>query len=427
MGFLEELDEIADRFRDEAQGVVREGVRRLEEHLKEDPTPLFRLLRTVRPVLTRGNLAIVTQYDDVREVLTHDEVFSVQPYRDKMVRLAGDFILGMDDSAAYERDVSILRLAAPRSDVSDVEAYVAAQAEGLVAASGGVLDVADLAKRVPARAQAAWFGTPGPDEDTSIGWALALFEEIFVNVKDDPEIARRADTAAAAWRPQLDDLIATRKTDPGAEPGRAGGPDALGRLLAMQAAEPAAFTDEEIRKNFIGLITGFIPTIATATTFALDQILSRPDVLAHAQSAARSGDLDGVRAHMWEAMRLAPQGPGLFRRVARDYTIAEGTRHETTLREGMTVFAATQSAMLDGDVVDDPEDFVVGRPEHHYLHFGAGMHTCFGRHANAMVIPRIAMAVLSREDLQRAPGEAGRLHKDGPFPSSMHVTFSNAG
>ena len=104
----------------------------------------------------------------------------------------------------------------------------------------------------------------------------------------------------------------------------------------------------------IGLVCGFVPTIATATTFALDALLDRPEALAGAQAAARADDDDAVRAHLFEAMRLAPQGPGLFRRARTDFEVAEGSLHATKIPAGTLTFAATQSAMLDDDVVDDP-------------------------------------------------------------------------
>jgi cytochrome P450 len=415
VSFLDELEELADRVGDDARGRLEETVRLLEQHAREHPEPLFALLRRVSPIVVLNGVAIVTQYDDVLEVLNRDEAFSVEPYRDKMKALAGDFILGTDDSPEYERDVSVLRLAAPRSDIPDLVPFVADTAEALVAASAGRLDVADLAKRVPARLVGHWFGTPGPDEERLIAWTLAMFEEIFVNLKNDPEIHTRAHEAGKALRAHLDELIAARKAGGGERD------DVLGRLLAMQAAEPAAFSDEEIRTNFIGLVCGFVPTIATATTLALDALLDRPDALESAQDAARAGDVDAVRAHMFEAMRLEPQGPGLFRRSRMDCVIAEGTHHETRLPQGTLTFAATQSAMLDGDVIDDPKDFRTGRPPHHYLHFGVGLHECFGRFANAMQIPLIAQAVLRRPGLERE----GQLVKSGPFPESLVVRFDS--
>ena len=419
MSFLDELEELADRVGDDARRRLEEAVRLLEQRTRENPEPLFALLRRVRPVVLSHGVAIVTHYDDVLEVLNRDEAFSVEPYRQKMKELAGDFILGLDDSPRYERDVSVLRLAARRADVPGLAAYVAETADALVAEATDRLDVVELAKRVPARLVARWFGTPGPDEDELIAWTLAMFEEIFVNLKNDPAISARAQKSAKAMRAHLDELIAARKCNGARWPD-----DVLGRLLAMQAAEPAAFSDAEIRTNFVGLIVGFIPTIATATTFALDALLDRPDALETAQRAARADDDDAVRAHMYEAMRLAPQGPGLFRRARTDCVIAEGTHHETRIPAGTLTFAATQSAMLDGDVVDDPKDFRTDRPPHHYIHFGTGLHECFGRYANAMQIPLIAKPVLRRSGLGRAAGEEGRLVKAGPFPQSLVVRFS---
>jgi cytochrome P450 len=418
MSFLDELDELADQVTDDAQELKNRAVKLLESHAREHPDRLFKLLRTVKPVLLRHDLAIVTRYHDVVEVLSHDQAFSVEPYRDKMVRLAGEFILGTDDSPAYEHDVSILRLAAPRSDVPTLAGFVEEAADSLVAGSGGRIDVADLAKRVPARLFGRWFGTPGPDEDTLIAWTLAIFEDIFVNVKNDPAISAEADKASAALAAHLDEAIAARKAAPN---GKAD--DVVGRLLAMQGTAATSFSDEEIRVNVIGLVTGFVPTIATAATFALDALLDRPEALAGAQAAARADDDDALRAHVFEAMRLAPQGPGLFRRARTDFEVAEGSMHATKIPAGTLTFAATQSAMLDDDVVEDPEAFRLGRPAHHHLHFGVGLHECFGRFANAMQIPLIAKAVLRRPGLARAPGADGRLVKDGPYPKSLVVTF----
>jgi cytochrome P450 len=415
MSIIDELEELGERIADDAEERFKAAAAVVEKRAIEHPQPVFAALRTVKPILLIHGLAIVTRYHDVVEVLTRDEAFSVEPYRGTMARLAGEFILGTDDGPRYERDVSILRLAAPRADVPALASFMERTAEELVAEAGGRVNVADLAKRAPARLAARWLGTPGPDEDALIRWTLAMFEDIFVNVKRDPAIARAADRAAAELRPYLDELIRARHGDGRAE-------DVLGRLLAMQATPETALSDGEVRSNLIGIVTGLIPTIATATTLAIDALLDRPEALEGARRAAQADDVDAVRAHVWEAMRLAPQGPGLLRRAARDVTIAEGSRRETTIPAGTLTFAATQSAMLDGDVVDDPGEFRTDRPPHHYLHFGTGMHACFGRFANAVQIPMIAKALLRRDGLARAEGADGELRKRGPFPESLVVT-----
>lgn len=418
MSLTGELERFGASIGADVERFVKEGKQELEQHVTEHPQPLFALLRMVKPVLLVHDIAIVTRFGDVVEVLTNDEAFGVEPYTGKMRTLAGEFILGLDDSASYERDVSILRLAAPRTDLDALAGFIAQAASGLVdeaLARDDQVNIADLAKRLPARLIGRWFGTPGPDEDKMIAWTLAMFEDIFVNVKNDPQIHQAAMDASAPLRAYLQETIEQRK--------RAGGrqEDVLGRLLAMQADPATAFTDEQIATNLIGLVVGFVPTVATATTFALDALLDRPEALAGAQQAARAQDVDGVRAYMWEGMRLQPQGPGLLRRTLTDFTVAEGTHHATHVAAGTVTFAATQSAMLDGAVVDNPESFRPGRPAHHYLHFGAGMHQCFGRFANALQIPLLAQALLCRPNLTRAPGDAGRLVKSGPYPESLLV------
>ncbi|HWH12743.1 MAG TPA: cytochrome P450 [Solirubrobacteraceae bacterium] len=411
-----------DRFVTEGKEQLTAEKAKLTADVLAHPQPLFSILRTIKPVLHVHDVAIVTRYPDVVEILTNDEAFGVAPYNEKMQALVGDFILGLDDSPEYEHDVSILRLAAPRSDMADMISFVTQTADALVAeaaAADGRVDVPDLSKRVPARLIGHWFGTPGPNEDKLIEWACAMFADIFVNVTNDPKIHAAASAAAGEWKQHLAEVIAERHAS--GVPAQ----DVLGRLIALQSNSETRFTDEQIAANLIGLMTGFVPTTATATSFALDVLLDRPDVLASAHAAALADDDDGLRAILWEGMRLAPQGPGLFRRALTDFTVAEGTMHESTIKAGTLTFAATQSAMLDPDVVTDPDDFRAGRPAHDYLHFGAGLHECFGRFANAMEIPLIAKALFKHPNLARAAGDAGKLVKTGPYPTSMAVTFDS--
>src|SRR3954468_13680891 len=109
MSLIDELEQLGDRVADDAHERFKAAAALVEKHAIEHPQPVFAALRTVKPVLLAHGLAIVTRYPDVVEVLDHDEAFSVEPYRAKMERVAGDFILGTDDEARYERDISILR------------------------------------------------------------------------------------------------------------------------------------------------------------------------------------------------------------------------------------------------------------------------------------------------------------------------------
>ena len=57
------------------------------------------------------------------------------------------------------------------------------------------------------------------------------------------------------------------------------------------------------------------------------------------------------------------------------------------------------------------------------MHFGYGLHTCFGQYINQIQIPGILKPLLASGDLRRAPGDAGKLQYSGLFPSSLKVAF----
>lgn len=418
MSVLGELEDLGRRIGADVERFVREGEQELKEHFTAHPQPLFALLRALKPVLVIHEIAIVTRYADVLAVLGDEDAFGVEPYGVKMRALAGDFILGLDDSLQYEREVSILRLAAPRSDIPTLAGFVTQQAERLVAeaaARDGLLDVVELAKEVPARLFARWFGTPDADVGSLIEWTMPMFDDIFFNVTNDQQIHAAAERSVGQLRPYLEGAVAERKRAGG------GGEDVLGRLLELQASPATAMSDAQIATNLIGMVVGFIPTVASAVPLAIDALLERPDALAGAQQAAREDDVDGVRAYMWEAMRLAPFAAGVLRRTRTDALVAADTHHATHIPAGTLTLAATQSAMLDGDAIDDPDSFRIARPAGDYVHFGAGLHHCFGRFANAMQLPLIAKALLRRPGLARAAGEQGMLSREGPYPKSLVV------
>jgi cytochrome P450 len=75
--------------------------------------------------------------------------------------------------------------------------------------------------------------------------------------------------------------------------------------------------------------------------------------------------------------------------------------------------------MFDERVVDSPNEFHIGRPAYLDMHFGYGLHTCFGQYVNRVQIPGILKPLLRKPGLRRA----GELKYEGPFPSSLPVRF----
>ena len=113
------------------------------------------------------------------------------------------------------------------------------------------------------------------------------------------------------------------------------------------------------------------------------------------------------------------QSPALLRFTKSDATLRSGAR----IAKGQNVVALTLSAMFDPDAFSEPGCFRADRDPHQYLHFGSGLHTCYGRMINQVQIPALVSRVLMLPGLRRADGRAGRTAFEGPFPDRLVVAF----
>lgn len=409
---LDSADREIARLDSEAMSFLTE----LKAHLIQYPEPIFAILRRIQPILLIKNYALVTRFEDVEEVLARDEVFQVT-YGQKMKVVTGgqNFFLGMQNSPEYTRDVSHMRSVIRREDIPDrIAPFVQKTASDLVAAAGGELDVVtQLSKTVPSRWIADYFGCPPPSEQQLEDWASAIFQYLFADLNNDSTVAQAATKAASEVRLWLDQTIATRKAKGESKD------DVLGRCLLLQNAGLPAMDDISIRNNLLGLLVGAIPTTSKCCAQALDQLFERPEQLKGAQAAALADDDALLARYVFEALRFNPNNPILARITAEDYPLAKTSLHGKTIPKGTQVFAATQSAMFDNRVVEEPNEFLIDRPEYLNLHFGYGLHACFGQYVNRVQIPGILKPLLKRPGLRRA----GNLQYAGPFPSSLLVAF----
>jgi len=414
--FLDRLKAEGEAALGAVESDIMAAVDKLKAHLLADPEPLFDVLREIKPILIVKNVALVTRFEDVQEVLARDDIFQVT-YGPKMRVITGgqDFFLGMQNSPEYERDTAHMRSVMRRSDLAGIAAFVEGEARRIVTASNGDLDlVTELSRVVPARWIADYFGCIPPSDKQLADWGSIIFQYLFTDLANDPEVAKAAEAAAAEARAWLDRSIAERK---------AGGEqkdDVLGRCLALQRSGMPGLDELSIRNNLIGLIVGAIPTTSKCCANALDQLLNRPTELAAAQQAAANGDDALFSRYIFEALRFNPNNPGVFRNAAEDYTLAAGTLRATTIPKGAFVVAATQSAMFDGNKVDSPRDFRIDRPAWVYMHWGYGLHTCFGQYINQLQIPLILKPLLATRSIERA----GPLRIEGPFPASLKLKFA---
>ena len=177
-----------------------------------------------------------------------------------------------------------------------------------------------------------------------------------------------------------------------------------------------------MQRNLGGLIVGAVDTTSKFVTLAIDELLRRPDALAGARAAAMAGEMQTVRNYAYEAVRFNPHHPAQARFCKHETEVAAGTPRARKIPAGTSVFVATLSAMFDPEVFIEPKVFRVDR-EIEYLHFGYGMHRCFGSAINGVQIPELLAALVRLPNLRRAPGRAGRIAYDGPFPERLVLEF----
>ena len=110
------------------------------------------------------------------------------------------------------------------------------------------------------------------------------------------------------------------------------------------------------------------------------------------EQATRGGRPGPTRfdAYVWEALRLDPINPLLFRFTERDSIVAAGTARETTgSRKGPSSSRSPPRRCPTRRSSTDPDEFPRPTgPGFLGLHFGYGHHACLGRYVGARSYPR---------------------------------------
>jgi len=371
--------------------------------------PILGLLRAMKPVLTLGKKAIVTSHAGVVDVLTRDTDFTIsQINAPRIDRLDGPFILGMDRSPEYDREEAALRAAVKREDMATIRETTIRNAARMLDAArdtGRIDVVGSYARPVAARLVASYFGIPGTSEPALMRWMRYTFQDVFLNVGNDQRVIAAAAENGRELHAFMDALITAR------EQNGSNGDDIVSRLVRQKA-----FDHNGVRRNVGGLIVGAVDTTSKFVTLAINQLLERPTMLQAAAAAAQANDIELVRHYTWEAVRFDPHNAFLLRYAPRDTKI--GT---TPIAADSYVLVSVLSAMFDPAGFPKPREFRVDRDG--YLHFGYGMHTCFGVQINAVQIPELVAGLLRLPNLRRG----GAIEYDGPFPEHLIVEFDRRG
>ncbi|MEZ2330601.1 cytochrome P450 [Mesorhizobium sp. RCC_202] len=394
---------------------------RIAGFLLGDPRWLLALLRRFRPNVGFGNFLLVTKGADVRDILERGDEFET-PYGPEMTELArgSNFILGMQDGAAYRQMKSAVLSAFPPAEV---EATVRPIAERhsrdiMTRASPGFDAIAGLMKIVPVRICRDYFGLDIDDETEFAEWSIALSALFFSDPTASPTTRQLAVVAGDRLIKIIDRSIATIRE-------KAGQDDRpLARLVAFM--DQGRLSKPDIHSIMLGMVAGFVPTNVLAGGNCLDVILSRSDARQAVDAAITANDTDKLDRAVLEAMRFKPIWIGPWRYTARDAVIGKGTRRERLVKAGTVVMPATLSAMFDPEIVQRPNEFDTSRPHRDYMVFGYGIHLCIGAEIARIQIGECVRALFSKPKLTRAPGRAGKMADVGAYPASLKVDFERS-
>jgi cytochrome P450 len=398
---------------------------------------LLSALRRRGPVIRLGGVWLVTRHQEVCEVLERRAHFGV-PYGPKVEALTGSFVLGIDEAGRHRRARSALDRADGRDGSErhrDGVERVGSQAEELAtslldAADGGIDVVRGLTDPVVHASIEDYVGIGAPNAATLLRWCRAIGWDLLLNPEDDPRVVRAGKHAAEEMLGLVEDSIAKRRSEREADRQADVRDTLLDRLLVPDARgaspggeEPLPTQDDEtVRNNIVGLTVAWVVSVSRATAFSIDELLRRPE-LADARSAALAGDRDRVARHLFEALRFQPQAP-ILARVSRG-AILSGDKRQRFIPADARVLLVASSALMDEQAVPCARRFRGDRdPRDYHLHFGHGMHSCWGEEIAVAQMTGIATALLRRDNLVRAAGRAGTLVREGPFPIRLNVAFA---
>jgi cytochrome P450 len=383
---------------------------------------LLGLLRRFFPILSFRGWVLVVRDEDVREVLAHDEEFAVS-WGGKMKDVTGgkNFVLGMKNDAEYRMNYRQLAQAFRREDVPDAVVPAAFRISQEILRGKTRIDaVRDLLWAVPARLCDDYYGIAIDNPLLVADWSVAMSSYLFGPPGEIDEVPpaddhgrRLATEAANGFRALI------RRSIGAAKGGRRRGV-VLPKLVDLQKADPE-LTDPVIEAQLFGMVTGFIPTNLLVGGNILETLLRRRECMEPTRAAALAGDDDLLWRCLRETLRFRFFNPGPFRVCARRYTIAAGTRRETTVEPGAKLVVATPSAMFDPRRVRQPHTFDPDRPADDYLIFGHGQHWCLGAYIAIAQLTQTFKALLTREKLRRAPGKDGKLEYIGAYPAHLWV------
>jgi len=357
-----------------------------------NPYPLYARLRRESPVIDlakpeaeRRNW-LVTRYDDVRDALRDEQIFSSRVNARQAGLVMGRTVIEMDGSEHLKHRNLVTPALAPRALRGDFPKFVEQLANEIVdrfAAAGTCDLVPDFTFLYPLRVFVEILGLP-PDE-------VPRFHQLAVDMSMIAKDPGRAFAASKQLAEYLTPRVARRRADPAGD---------LLSVLATSEVQGERMTDEEVVSFLRLLISAGADTTYHLLGSMLAVLLRDPELLERLRSDRGRID-DFVR----ETLRFETPVSTIPREALVDSELGG-----VPIQAGDDVLLQLGSANRDETHYPEPDRFDLDRDTSDHLAFGIGKHFCAGSRL-ALLEARVGLeVVLDRlEDLRLSPGQSAEI------------------
>lgn len=375
------------------------------------------LLRIRKPALQLGSDTVLLGHHEIMQVLQRPSDFTLAPLLRPRI-LSGDFLLSQDDSLQYRNDKARMQEAFFSEDfnlIDRIRTFSSRCSQQILQSrasgeSGFELDfVGELAEPVAAMVL----------YQLVIGYPESPSQEFVQALRNLGKLIVAGDYHQETRRQEYDDAISvlmqaldTRLTDNT----QAWRKDSVVSRMLQNGCSHA-----DIKRDIGGIAAAGVATIARAGGQAFNELLHRPAALLLAREAAASDNEAAMIQCTLEALRFNPMFQFIVRRCEFDTRIECLDGSHVVLRKGKNVSLGLLAAMFDARVFPEPQRFMVTRPRQHYLHFGDGMHRCFGERIAHVQIAQITMALLLHAKTITRSQQQGRGYLEFEGPALRHL------
>ncbi len=353
------------------------------EDWREDPTPLYKVLRDDHPVFydAPNSMYLVTRYEDIDAIVKNPQRFSSTPLH--LVDEVRGSPLREEDPPRHTflRNIVMplftpaeMRRLAGYFDTVVREVLDAAERCEFVEVSS------QLAVPVPGRVTCDLLGVPVDEHERFLELTaerLTLQYTAEGRMRSSGPQRTLADVRADLWS-IIGPVVQSRRSAPER--------DAITLLLQAQEQHGRETLDDWLIVDMLlHLLTGGFHTTQHLIESLLDLLVDRPDLWTRIR-----GDRSLVPKAIEEMLRFDAPVQALRRRATEELAL-----HDVTLPRNSTIALVYGSANRDERVFTDPDTFTLDRGGRH-MAFSAGIHYCPGAPVSRFEVGALINEMLDR-------------------------------